>query len=38
MLSKKGSVGIDIQVPKNNIDRGISIFMTPIELVEIGEI
>ena len=37
MLSKNGSVGVDIQVPKNNIDKGISIFMTPIELAEVGE-
>jgi len=37
MLSDVKEVGIDIQVPKNNIGKGVSVFMSPIELDEIGE-
>jgi len=37
MLSDAKEVGIDIQVQKNNIDKGASLFMSPIELEEIGD-
>lgn len=37
MLSDVKEVGIDIQVPKNNIGKGVSVFMSPIELDKIGE-
>jgi 4'-phosphopantetheinyl transferase len=37
MLSDVKDVGVDIQVPKKNIAKGISVFMSPIELDEIGE-
>lgn len=37
MLSEKNEVGVDIQVPKKNIAKGISVFMSPVELDEIGE-
>ena len=37
MLSDVKEVGIYIQVPKNNIGKGVSVFMSPIELDEIGE-
>ena len=37
MISDTKEIGVDIQVPKKNIAKGISVFMSPVELDEIGE-